>query len=347
MVTDWLVPFSLEEVTNLVKRAWSTDPADQSNPIISRVAHSITDARSLNSSGVFGLSAETETSVSQVNYELLNVEGVPGSVAYSLFRASVVNITLVRSDELPEPVVPLGPCDKFYTNIALGGKVRNTNCYTSAAYNPTQDGHRFLGEVDTSAFLILNGILGDGRSNYSDNALNQHAFEWAVKNDGKLSDLVLSRGAILALGPSTVTVEISSVQPAISRLQILLIAICAVLAGISWLILTLCAEAHYSSSLLANLIATTMVTSDGEETKNGKPSYLINCPEILLTQENGSRTAMTTATGTFRHVGSEGPETGQHLIPENGRINGDDENGLVKTTTVSQYEVVKDQEHNE
>lgn len=346
MITDWQVPFSLEEVMDLVKRAWSTEPADQSNPIISRVAHSIIDARSLNSSGVFGLTAETETSVSQVNYELLNVESMPGEVAYSLFRASVVNITLVRSDELPEPVMPLEPCDKFYSNIALGGKVRETDCYTSSLDKPNQDGHRFWGEVDTSAFLILNGILGEGRFNYSDKALNQPAFEWVVKNDEKLSDLVLSRGGILALGPSKVMVEVSSQQPAISRLQILLIAICAVLASVSWLCLTLFAKPHYSSSLLANLIATTMYTSDGEDVKSGKPRYLVDCPEILLTQENASRTEMTTATGAFRHVGFEGPGAAECLISEGVETAGKDENGLAKRTTVSQYEVVEDQDHN-
>ena len=340
MVTDWLVPFSLEQITDLVKRSWSTDPADQSNPIISKVAHSIVDARSQNSSGVFGLTAETETSVSQLNYELLNIETIAGQVGYSLFRASVVNITLVRSDELPGPVVPLEPCDKFYSNKALGGKVRETDCYKSSV-DQDQDDHRFLGQVDTSAFLILNGILGEGRFNYSDKALNQQAWEWVVNNDEKLSNLVLSRGAILALGPDTVMVEISNVQPAISRLQILLIALCAILAGVSWLCLILFAKAHYSSSLLANLIATTMLTTDGENTKNGKPKYLVNCPEITLTTEGGSTMAMTTATGAFRHVVSEGAGAAECLISEEGKVGGTDENGLDRTTTVSQYEVAR------
>lgn len=345
MLTDWLIPFSLEEVTDLVRRAWSTDPADQSNPIISRVANSIIDARSLNSSGVFGLTAETETSVSQVNYELLNVESAPGKVGYSLFRASVVNITLVRSDELPDPVVPFEPCDKFYSNKALGGRVRETDCYTSSLDNRNQDGHRFWGQVDTSAFLILNGIMGEGRFNYSDKALNQQAFEWVVNNDQKLSDLVLSRGAILALGPDTVMVEISTLQPAVSRLQILLIVICAVLAGFAWLCLIFLAKAHYSSSLLANLIATTMVTSDGEDTKSGKPRYLVDCPEIMLAHENSSTTAMTTATGAFRHVDFKGLKHGERLVSDSGKVNGNGEGGLTRTTTVTQYEVVKDQEH--
>jgi hypothetical protein len=342
MLTDWLMPFSLEEVTDLVKRSWSTDPADQSNPILSKFAHSIIDARSQNSSGIYGLTAGTGTSVSQANYELLNVESIPGHVAYSLFRVSVVNITLVRSDELPEPVVPIEDCDKFYMNVALGGKVRETDCYTSSLANQNQDGHRFWGQVDTSAFLILNGILGEGRFNYSDKALNQQAFEWVVNNNDRLNDLVLSRGAMLALGPGSVMVEVSSVQPAISPLQVLLIAICAVLAGVSWLCLTVFAKTHYSSSLLANLIATTMVTSDGEDTKSNKPRYLVDCPDIKLTEENKSRTEMTTDTGAFRHIGFEDSGAKEFLISE--KAAGSDANGLAKVTTVSQYEVVKDQD---
>jgi hypothetical protein len=343
MLTDWLVPFSLEEVTDLVKRGWSTDPAEQSHPIIYKVANSIIDARSQNSSGVFGITAETETSVSQVNYELLNVETYPGHVGYSLFRASVVNITLVRSDELSEPVIPFEPCDKFYSNIALGGKVRETDCYTSDLGNPNQDGHRFWGQVDTSAVLILNGVLGEGRFNYSDKALNQQAFEWVVNNDARLSELVLSRGGILALGSGKVLVEIATLQPAISRLQVVLIVMCAVLAGLSWLGLAFLAKAHYSSSLLANLIATTMVSSDGENAKSGKPRYLVDCPEIKLSQDIGSRMVMTTATGAFRHVSFEGPSAAEFLISKGGVADGGDERGLAKTTTISQYEVVEDQ----
>jgi hypothetical protein len=342
MLTDYDVPFTLEEVTDLVKRAWSTNPAKQTNPIISRVAKSIIEARSLNSSGVYGLTAETESSVSQVNYELLNVQDKLGVVRYSLFRASVVNITLVRSDELPEPVAPLEPCLYFYSNIALGGKVRETDCYLSIVGNQTQNklGARFFGQVDTSSFLILNGIMGDGRSNYSDKALNQAASEWAVTNDDKLNNLVLSRGALLALGPETVTVEITTLRPAISKLQIVLIASCAVLAGVSWLSVIFFAEAHYSSSLLASLIATTMgpaAAADGEmSTKTRrKPRYLVDGPEIFLTDEDVHGVVMTTERGMFRHVGlgGEGKDGGS-----------EDANGLAKRTTVSQYEVVRDRE---
>ena len=345
MVTDWEVPFSLEEVTDLVKRAWSTEPADQTNPTISRVANSVIDARSQNSSGVFGLTGQTESSVAQLNYELLNVETVPGVVGYSLFRASVVNITLIRSDELPEPVVPLESCDEFYSNIALGGKVRETDCYLSSVGSPNQEGHRFYGQVDTSAFLILNGILGEGRFNLSDKALNQKAFEWAVKNDEKLSDLVLSRGFLLALGPGKVLVEITTLQPAISLLQVLLIVLSAVLAGISWLALVLIADGHYSSSLLANLIATTMGSMDGKDTKSDKPKYLVDCPEIKLTRVNCSTVTMTTPSGVLAHVGSEESGPAEYLIPARGAPESSAKNGLVKQTTVSQYEVGNDEVH--
>lgn len=339
MVTDWEVPFALEEVTDLVKRAWSTDPVEQTNPIINKVANSIIEARSLNRSGIFGLTGETETSVAQINYELLNPETFPGNVGFSLFRASVVNITLIRSDELPEPVAPFEPCDKFYSNVALGGKVRESDCSSAGIGNVTQKDHRFFGQVDTSAFLILNGIMGEGRFNYSDKALNQEAFEWAVNNDQRLSDLVLSRGAMLSLSPNLVMVEISTLTPAISNLQIVLIAICAVLAAVSWLCLIFLAKGHYSSSLLGNLIATTMTTIDGEDVKSGDPKYLVRCPEIMLTHESSSRTAMTTATGVFKHV-EYGVGAGEHLISGHGKAECLDQDAITSRTTVSQYELV-------
>lgn len=338
LLSHWDIPLDLEQVTDLVKRSWSTNPYDQSHPYIYQVANSVINARSQNKSGVFGQTFQTETSVAQINYELLNVEGVADDVVYSLFRVSVVNITLVHSDELPEPAVPLEPCDDFYANIALGGRVRETDCYYSSMDSFSRDGHRFWGQIDTSAFLILNGILGQTPSNYSEKALNQEAFEWVVENDEKLSNLVLSRGAILGLSPASVMVEISGLQPAISRLQILLIAICALLAGVGWLCLIFFAKPHYSSSLLANLIATTMVISDGDESRGGKPRYLVHCPEIMLLHENNSRAAMATATGAFRYVSFEEASVSEHLISENVKADGKD--GLsAKTTTVSEYEV--------
>lgn len=169
--------------------------------------------------------------------------------------------------------------------------------------------------------------------------------EWVINNEEKIDQLVLSRGGILGLSPSLVTVEISKVQAAISYLQILLVAICALLAGISWLCLLFFASSHYSSSLLANLIATTMVISDGDDTKGGKPKYLTRCPEIMLTQEKDPKAAMVTATGTFRHVSFEGPRASEHLIADNVKDHGISETGLAKTPAVSGYEVVHDVEH--
>lgn len=343
MVADWENPLRLEEVTDLIKRAWSTDPADQTDPYIYELAKSIIEARNRNSSGSYGFVVETGTSVAQVNYELLNMESMPGVVLFSLFRASVVNITLVRSDELSHPAIPFEPCDVFYANIARGGKVVESDCYLRAMTDDSQEGHRFWGEMDTSAFLVLGGVLGKGSTNHSKEALNQEAWEWVNENDERLSNLVLSRGAILSLGSSTAMVEISSVQPAISALQILLIVICAVLAAVSWLSLILLAKAHYSSSLLANLVATTMLTSDGDDIKSGKPKYLTACPEISLIHENGTRTVMATQTGKFEHVEFEGAGVRERLFSGEGTMGSGDEHRLAKSTTVSQFEVTDQQ----
>jgi hypothetical protein len=49
---------------------------------------------------MFGGNSGTDISVRQYNYELLSPEVLPKMVDYSLFRISLVNITLVRSETL-------------------------------------------------------------------------------------------------------------------------------------------------------------------------------------------------------------------------------------------------------
>jgi hypothetical protein len=297
MVLDYAKPLPLDDIEDLVKRSWSLNASEQQNPVIPKIVHKISAAREKNCSCIFGGNSGTNTSVWQYNYELLSPEVLPGMVEYSLFRISVVNITLVRSDTLAQPVIPFEPCNFFYQNIATGGRVRGTDCYESMAAN--QANHRFLGQVDTSAVLILSGLLGDGRFNISEKVLNQVGFEWFIRNNDKLNNLLLSRGFIMALDPGSVTVEVSNVKAAISHLQITLIVLAVLLAAVSWLCLSTFATDHYSSSLLSNLFATTNV--DGTNTSR-KPGYLSKVPEIQLNKEGpGIVMKSLEPAGVFRH----------------------------------------------
>jgi hypothetical protein len=310
MITDWDAPFSLGEVTDIVQRSWSTDPAQQNNPTTHRIADSIITAREQNSSFIFGFNYGEDFSVSQANYELLNAEATPDVIAFSLLRISVVNITLVRSDILPESVKPFEPCDKFYMNEAIGGKVYGTNCYKKMSGNQTN--HHFFGQVDASAILILNGLLGDGRFNISQKGLDQAGFKWVGDNEQTLNNLLLSRGFIMALDPDFVTVEVSQFKPAMSYLQISLVILAAFFAILGWVSLSTIATRYYTSSLLANLLATT----DMDRSDSRRPRYLFRMPDIWL-GEKGSRVIMQTPTGVFRldpDIDAGTPEVFKNLL---------------------------------
>jgi len=310
MVMDYTAPFPEDEVTDLVTRAWSTDLMEQQNPLIRTISRKIAAARRQNNSFQHGSNIRIGNSVSQVNFELLNPEALSEEIAYTLLRISGVNITLVQSDTLSQPVQPFEPCNKFFKNEATGGKVFKTDCYKSLS--PNQTNARFFGQVDTSTIFILSGILGEGSSNQSEKALDQHAFDWIVKNDARLNNLVLSRGFILAIDPSLVTVEISKIQAAMSYLQITLIILAAVLGLLGWLCQKLFGGAHYSHSLLANLYATTDI--DRSNTSR-KPQYISKMPEIKL-GENEGKIQVETPTGVFRHDESnaELPKYAQPLL---------------------------------
>ncbi|TPX23265.1 hypothetical protein DIZ76_012591 [Coccidioides immitis] len=98
-VYDYNAPFPADEVYDLIKRSWSTDPTQSNDPVIRQISEKIGNA---SAGGVH----KVENSIAQANFEFLNPEGTPGKVIFSLFRISVVNITLVRSETLPEPVRP-------------------------------------------------------------------------------------------------------------------------------------------------------------------------------------------------------------------------------------------------
>ncbi|EEP79724.1 predicted protein [Uncinocarpus reesii 1704] len=295
-VYDYYAPFPFDEVHDIIKRSWNVDPALTNDPTITQITEKLQIAKADNSSMHLGSVVKIGNSVVQVNFEWLNPEGVPGKVLFSVLRISAVNITLVRSETLPEPVKPFEKCDRFYYNEATGGETYGTNCYKEYIANTT--GARFFGEMDASSVLIVSGTLGDGGSNISSKAFNQEAFEWLAKNERKLDDLVLSRGYLMSVDPKLVTLKISTSQPAMSYLQVLLVILPIVLAAIIWGLLWYFAASHYSSSLLANLYATTNI---GHTNTSADPQYMHKIPDIDLIRKD-QQVLMATSTGVFVHA---------------------------------------------
>ncbi|EFW21031.1 conserved hypothetical protein [Coccidioides posadasii str. Silveira] len=175
--------------------------------------------------------------------------------------------------------------------------LKRPGAYEQQFGSQNNTGARFFEEIDTSAVLIISGTLGDGSSNISSKAFNQQAFEWLAKNENRLDNLVLSRGYIMAIDPALVTLEISRVRPAMSYLQVLLVILPVVLAAITWGLLRFFAASHYSSSLLANLYATTNVR---DTDTSADPQYIHTIPDIDLVRKDG-KVLMATSGGVFTH----------------------------------------------
>ncbi|KAM5435851.1 hypothetical protein MferCBS31731_006109 [Microsporum ferrugineum] len=298
-VYDHKQPFPRDSVHDLVKRSWSLDPATWDDPLITKITDKIQAGVRNNTSFQYGSVQKTGNSVLQFHYEYLNLLAIQDVVVFSLFRISLVNITIIRSETLPEPVKPLEACDHYYHNRASGGKLYGTSCYEQGTMNET--GARFFGQLDCSSVLVIGGTLGDGSSNVSSVALNQKGFEWVANHGDTLDNLVLSRGYIMAIDPSLVTLETSKVQAAMSPLQVLLFILPVVFCAAVWGWLWFFVEPHYSSSLLANLYATTDIGGTNTSTN---PGYIQNMPDIDFIKKDG-KVQMATATGVFVHSESE------------------------------------------
>ncbi|KAJ9658924.1 hypothetical protein H2201_007574 [Coniosporium apollinis] len=307
-VTDPGILFSTAEIESLIRRTWSTDPVEQQHPFIPRLAASIVGAQRQDKSFMFGVSSGTNgTSVSQTLWELLSPEYFPGKSSFSVYKMVLVQIALLRSDInfLPEPVQPAEACDIYFMNNAHGGRLDGTippNCLGVNTGVGSKLKGRFLGQVDASAVFIAD-TLGDGTSNISDVALNQQSYEWLLKHETRLESLLLSRGLILGLDPSLVTLETSTIKPAISYLQVVLVLAAVLAFAVSWACLFFFGEGHYSSSLLANLLATTGANQAGD---SRSPGYVRRVPEIKL-RDTGAAVVMATPFGIFRHDVSGSP----------------------------------------
>jgi hypothetical protein len=288
MLTSSTAKFEDYEVTDMVKRTWSTNQTEQQAPLINTLATSMLKAQAADRSYMFGItnvSGEKNETTTQVHWQYLTLE-VDGSPLYSVIRISSVNITLIRSETIADAPTPFEPCDASTMNVAYGGKVVDTDCQGRRPEKTP----RFFGQVDTSAVSILTG-LGDGRSNISSKALDENVWQWLATNSAYMDDLLVARGYITSVDPSLVTLTVSVLRPAMSLLQLLLVVIAIGLAFLSYVALRMFAMAHWSNSLLSNLIWTVGMYEDD---KSRKPGYIHTTPELRV-QDSGSRVSITIA----------------------------------------------------
>ena len=206
MITKGGIPFLPSEVSDFVKRTWSTDPEEQKHPLVGFLIESILKAQDEGHSYMYGYSNLINASVVQPHWEYMIMENNMTAV-FSIIRISAVNITLIRSETIEKAPVPFESCDASFQNEAAGGRLTETDCLGS---DPTIPNPRFFGQVDTSAVLILYGF-GDGRSNASSIAYDQRSQLWMNKNSDRIDRLLVSRGFTVSIDPALVTLNVSIV----------------------------------------------------------------------------------------------------------------------------------------
>ena len=212
-------------------------------------------------------------------------------------RITGVNITLVRSESISASPTPLSTCDFAFQNLAYGGRVKDTDCPFINSSFP--QGAEFFGQVDTSAVLIVYG-LGKARSNISADAIDEGILNWLANNAEKMDNLLLSRGFIVGIDPSLVTVQVSSPSPAISYLQIFLVVLTGFLALAAWILQSFCTSAPWGSSLFVNLVFTTQSTPQPVK----RSTYIHKVPKVELL-ETTEKTWITIGEATIREEGCQ------------------------------------------
>ncbi|KAM0315728.1 hypothetical protein ACHAPQ_011518 [Fusarium lateritium] len=298
MVSGRGVPFAKDQVTDLVQRMWSANETERNNPLVGAIVNQMMNAQKNDKSYHFGLNGNDNNnkSVSQVSWGFYNMES-NGTQLYSMVSITSTNITLIRSETISEPPIPFEKCSKSnFQNEAFGGKVTRTDC---AASKPALNKPGIFGQVDTAAVLIAHG-LGDVRSNLSADSLDNNVLTWLNDNAETIDSLLIARAYTVGVDPSLVEITVDRLIVAMSYLQLYLSCFALFLAIIIWLGLMIFADAHWASSLMANLINTT------SEPKKNKPGYITRTPEVTL-QPGGEKKKLLAVDGM--------PVTLYHPVP--------------------------------
>ncbi|KAF4960736.1 hypothetical protein FGADI_753 [Fusarium gaditjirri] len=274
MVTSPGNPFAREEVGDLVRRTWSSNETEQKNPLIGQIVDGMMKAQTNDLSYLFGANTvdNNNKSALQSEWSFLTPQRNNAS-QFSIVSITSTNITLIRSESLYKAPEPFEKCDRSnFQNEAFGGKVTKTDC-TSSVHAIERQG--FYGQVDTAAMMIIRG-LGAPRSNISADSLDNNVLTWIWNNAETIESLMIARGYSVSVDPSLVQISVDKLMMAMSRLQLALSCLALFLAIIMWLGLMASTDAHWTGTLLANLIHTT------SEPNKVKPGYITQVPNLSL-----------------------------------------------------------------
>ena len=285
------------ELTDLVRRTWSTDPGQPITPVVQTLADSVVKANNNQTSLTFGSFIQEKYSLASASTELLHVTDPSDSASaifYSFFRFATTNITLIKSETLlnPPPHTTPSGCNSPYSYSSTGGVVRTINCAIS---DRNVSGAHFFGQIDTSSVVIMSDILGDIRTDTSANALKAAGILWYNANTDYIDKLVQSRGLILSGNRADVQVAVSKNEVAISYLQLVLVLLPFVLALGATLLTFRKRMSYFRNSFLSAILTTTHATG---ELDCGTVGSAGTSPEILL-KRMGDHVVIGTSQGDF------------------------------------------------
>ncbi|KPA39616.1 hypothetical protein FLAG1_07514 [Fusarium langsethiae] len=279
MLTTSGAPLDKKEVSDLVERTGHLDHDDKRVLSSSRIVDNMMGAQSQNMSYHYGLNtvSNSKRSTLQNTWGFYTAESNGRSI-YSIVSLTSTNMTLIRSESLSKAPEPHDKCERANSqDEAYGGKNGRSDCLGHL----TVDDPRYFGLVDTAAVMVAHD-LGNGRSNLSSTSLDNTALTWIRDNADTMESLLVSRAYSVSIDPSLVYISVDKLIVAMSYLQLALSCLALLMAIVLWLALMIFADAHWASSLLANLIHTTT------ETGGAKPGYMMRDPNVTL-QPMGKR----------------------------------------------------------
>lgn len=273
MLTTTGTPFDEKDVSDLVERTGYLDHSDERVPSADHIVERMVDAQSNNASYHYGVNTvqSTNRSTLQNTWGYYRVTSET-SLLYDIIILTSTNMTLIRSESISEAPVPMEKCEKSNAqNEAYGGKLGRSDCLG----NKRVDDPKFFGQVDTAAVMVAHG-LGDGRSSSSAKSLNNDALTWIRNNANAIESLLTARAYSVSIDASLVQISVDKLIVAVSHLQLALSCLALVMAIVLWLALIVLADAHWASSLLANLVHSTA------ETSSASPGYMVRDPKVAL-----------------------------------------------------------------
>lgn len=305
MKTTLLAPaesrIQIAEVRDLVERTWrARDDA-------ALLEHDVDAVGRLLDGGMTGLvmgrqHADGYKVTSRV-YSLLAPLTNVGIRLFTAFQILDSNLTLINSETVDVAPTPFEDCDTWYRNEAYGGVVTGSNCIVAERGNGKTA--VFQGQADTLAVFVLQGVLGKKRAGTAAAALNDTAWSWVQENDDFLESLVLSRAYIVGGNAGAVKIDVNTLRPALSMLQILLMVLPPLWFLVTWGVVLGWVGGHYQVSLLTNLVATTHEGLDG-----AKPDFMTKIPKMGLVLAGG-KVHLGTRTGVFFHSERDGLREGE------------------------------------